>query len=288
MRMLAPLLLLALAACSSAPPRMTPVPDAPARPAVLALMESEVDDSATQIGGSAWRMLSWEARGEGAQVVSVASRIVCDRPRIDETGTAIFCVEVRSDAPDAPPRVIGVHDSGRSIVLRRGMRARLAEGDAELPEQAQVTPWAEVPLGAEEGGLALRLEPREGGLTWRIANRGAKPVDLLLDAESAEALDRGLLALCVVGPDGHLVAARLREGRLAAPGVRALAPGAEATGEVDLAADRDLPDGEVRVVLVYASYASPERVASYVDGVAWPKGWTGALASNEVAFRIAR
>lgn len=288
MRRLAPLLLLALVACSSTPPRLTPVPDAPAPRAVLALTGSEVDDSATQIGGSAWRMLSWEAHGEGAQVVSVASRIVCDRPRIDETGTAVFCVDVRSDAPDAPPRVLGVHDSGRPIVLRRGMRARLAEGDAELPEQAQVTAWAEVPPGAEEGGLALRIEPREGGITWRIANRGAARVDLLLDAEPAEAIDRGLLALCVVGPDGHLVAARPREGRLAAPGVRALAPGAEATGEVDLAADRDLPDGEVRIVLVYASYASPERVTSYVTGVVWPKGWTGALASNELVFRVAR
>lgn len=287
MKRLAPILLVAIAACrATPPPKLEPLADAPARPAVLALTESELDDSATQIGGPAWRMMTWEARGEGAQVVSLALRILCDRPRIDETGTAVFCVDVRSDAPDAPPRVLGVHDSGRPIALRSAMRARLAEGDAETPEAAKVTSWSAVPLGAEEAGLDLRIEPRGEGLVWRL--RCADSVGLLLDADPVAALDRGLLSLHVVGPDGHLLPPRPREGRLVVPSVRRLGPGEEATGEVDLAALRDLPDGEVRVVLVYSSYASPERIASYVEGVRWPKGWTGALASNELVFRVTR
>ncbi len=282
------LLLLLLASCSSGPPNVEWLDPPEARPPVLERTAYEFDDSGTQDGAPAWRNIAWEARGEGAQLLVLASRATCDRPRIDDVRTAVFSVDVRSDAPEESGLVLREMDSGRPIAVRRTLRAMLAEEIADYPEDAVVEPWEERPAGFDAWGLSLTIERREGTrLAWRLRNGRDVPVDLAVDPDPVAAIDRGCLSLHVVGPDGRLLPPRPREGRLAAPVAETLPPGGEKTGEIDLFEARDLPeDGVVRVVLVYASYPSVERITSYVEGVAWPRSWPGALSSNELAFRV--
>ncbi|GEM_PF-6956937 len=284
----AALLLLLLASCNGGPPTVEWIDPPEARPAVLERTSYAFDDSGTQDGAPAWRNVTWEARGEGAQLLVLASRATCDRPRIDDVRTAVFSVDVLPDAPEAPDRLLREIDSGHPIAVRRSLRAMLAEEIADYPEDAVVVPWEEKPAGFDAWGLSLSLERREGTrFAWRLRNGRDVPVDLALDPDPAAAIDRGCLSLHVVGPDGHLLPPRPREGRLAAPVAETIPPGGEKTGEIDLFDARELPEsGVVRVVLVYASYASVERITSYVEGVAWPRAWAGALSSNELALRI--
>lgn len=282
------LLLVALASCSSGSPIVQWLdPPSPAAP-ILERTTYEFDDSATQDGGPAWRNIAWEARGEGAQLLVLASRATCDRPRIDDVRTAVFSIDVRANAPDDSGRVLREMDSGRPIPVRRALRAMLAEEIADYPEETLVVPWEEHVAGFKTWGLSLSIERREGTrIAWRIKNDRDVPLDLAFDPDPAAAIDRGLLSLHVVGPDGHLLPPRPREGRIPAPVAETLSPGGEKTGEIDLFEARELPsEGVVRVVLVYASYASVERITSYVEGVGWPRSWAGALSSNELALRV--
>lgn len=282
------LLLLALVSCASGPPRLEPLVAPDPRPAVLERTAYEFDDSQTQQGGYAWRNIAWEARGEGAQLLVLASRAACDRPRIDDLRSAVFSIDVRADAPDAPDRVLREFDSGVPIPVRRTLRAMLPEEIAEYPEDTVVVPWEERPAGADAWGLSLSIEPAEGSrIAWRLRNGRDVPMDLVFDEDPSQAIDRGCFSLHVVGPDGHLLHARPRDERLAPPVARTLSPGEELGGEFDLLVARDLPaEGEVRVVLIYASYPSVARVSRYAEGATWPRAWTGALSSNEIAFRL--
>lgn len=281
-------LLNALASCNGGAPAIewidAPEPIAP----VLERTLYEFDDSHTQEGGFAWRIVEWKARREGAQLLVLVSRATCERPRIDDVRGAALSIDVRPDAPQTPSNVLREMDSGRPILVRGSLRAMLPEETAEYPDETVVVPWEELPPGADVWGLSLRIERREGArIAWRLRNDRDVPVEILVDQDPAGAVDRGCLSLHMVGPDGHLLLPRPRDGRLPAPSVRTISPSGEWTGEIDLLDARDLPArGEVRVVLVYAAFPSTERLRSYVEGVSWPRAWPGALASNELAFRV--